>query len=115
MSDIRTILRRTAPLFTILLTALLCAPAALAQSPNTASMIVVVTDQNDAVVKDAKVTVSNDATGAVREGVCDGDGRVTVAALPLTGTYTVAVAKDGFGNQELKEVTLRSAKTPPVK
>src|SRR5215216_5718868 len=115
MSDLRTFARRTAPFFTLLLTALLFTHAALAQSPNTASMIVVVVDQNDAVVRDAKVTVSNDATGAVREAVSDGDGSVTIPALPLTGTYTVGVSKDGFGNQELKDVTLRSGETATVK
>jgi hypothetical protein len=114
MSDLRTFARRTAPLFTLLLSALLFAQAA-AQSPNTASMIVVVVDQNDAVVRDAKVTVSNDATGAVREGVSGGDGSVTISALSLTGTYTVAVSKEGFGSQELKDVTLRSGETATVK
>ncbi|MFL6335096.1 MAG: TonB-dependent receptor domain-containing protein [Pyrinomonadaceae bacterium] len=115
MSDSKTTVRRASRLFTVLLTALLFTGAAFAQSPNTASMIVVVVDQNEAVVRDAKVTVTNDATGALREGVSDGDGRVTVPALSLTGTYTVAVSKAGFGNQELKEVTLRSGETATVK
>jgi hypothetical protein len=115
MSDLRTVARRTAPLFTALLAALLFAQAAGAQSPNTASMIVVVVDQNDAVVKDARVTVSNDATGAVREVVSGSDGSVTVPALFLTGTYTVGVTKEGFGGQERKEITLRSGETATVK
>ncbi len=115
MSDLRTFARRTAPLFAMLLSVLLFAHTAVAQSPNTASIIVVVVDQNDAVVRDAKVTVSNDATGAVREGVSDSDGSVNIAALSLTGTYTVAVSKEGFGNQELKDVTLRSGETVTVK
>ncbi|HEX8119462.1 MAG TPA: TonB-dependent receptor, partial [Pyrinomonadaceae bacterium] len=115
MSDSSTLARRAAPVLTLLAAALLFTQAAFAQSPNTASLIVVVVDQNEAVVRDAKVTVSNDATGAVREGVSDGDGRVTVAALPLTGTYTVAVSKEGFGNQEAKGVTLRSGETATVR
>ena len=40
---------------------------AIAQSPNTATLIVVVVDQTGAVVKDAKVSVVNTATGAARE------------------------------------------------
>jgi hypothetical protein len=115
MSDLRTFARRTAPLFTLLLSALLFAQAAPAQSPNTASMIVVVVDQNDAVVRDAKVNVSNNATGDAREVVTDGDGNVTVPALPLTGTYTVGVSKEGFGSQELRDVTLRSGETATLK
>src|SRR5215204_1813467 len=115
MSDLRTFARRSATLFSLLLSVLLFAQAAAAQSPNTASMIVVVVDQNDAVVRDAKVTVSNNATGDVREAVSDGDGSVTIPALSLTGTYTVAVTREGFGGQELKDVTLRSGETATVK
>ncbi|HEX8189334.1 MAG TPA: TonB-dependent receptor [Pyrinomonadaceae bacterium] len=115
MSDSGTFARRTAPLFTMLLALLLCAHTSAAQSPNTASMIVVVVDQNDAVVRDAKVTVSNNATGGVREAVSGGDGSATIPALSLTGTYTVGVTKEGFGGQELRDVTLRSGETATVK
>src|ERR1044071_9298541 len=115
MSDSSVLVRRVAPLLASLVAVLLFMSAALAQSPNTASMIVVVVDQNDAVVRDAKVTVSNDATGAVREAVSDGDGSVTVPALPITGAYAVGVSKEGFGNQELRDVTLRSGETATVK
>jgi Carboxypeptidase regulatory-like domain/TonB dependent receptor len=83
----------------------------LAQSPNTATMIVTVVDQTGAVVKDAKVAVVNTATGAVREAVSGSDGSATIPALSLTGTYTVGVSKDGFGNQEIKDITLRSGET----
>ncbi len=115
MPDSRVPARRVAPVFALLLTALLAAQAAAAQSPNTASMIVVVVDQNDAVVRDAKVTVSNDATGDVREVVSDSDGSVTVPALSLTGTYMVGVSKEGFGNEERKGIALRSGETATVK
>src|SRR5215203_2057288 len=115
MSDFRTFARRAAPFITLLVSALLFAHAAVAQSPNTASLIVVVVDQNGAVVRDAKVSVSNNATGDVREAVSDGDGSVTIPALSLTGTYTVGVTKEGFGRQELADVTLRSGETATVK
>ena len=36
-----------------------------AQTPNTGSMVIVVEDQNGAVVRDAKVSVVNDATSVV--------------------------------------------------
>jgi hypothetical protein len=103
------------PLLLLALFAFIAAPAAAAQSPNTSAMVVVVVDQNDAVVKDAKVSVVNDATGAVREAVSGSDGTVTIPALPLTGTYTVTVSKEGFANGELKEITLRSGETANVK
>src|SRR4051812_38920398 len=71
------------------------APPMAAQSPNTATMIVIVTDQTGAMVKDAKVSVTNSATGSVREAMSASDGSVTVPALSLTGTYTVSVSKAG--------------------
>jgi hypothetical protein len=86
-----------------------------AQSPNTATMIVVVEDQSGAVVKDAKVSVMNTATGDVREAVSGNDGNATIPALSLTGTYTVNVSKSGFGNEELRDVTLRSGETATLK
>jgi Carboxypeptidase regulatory-like domain len=94
--------------------ALLLAPVA-AQSPNTATMIVVVVDQTGGGVKDAKVSVTNTATGAVREAVSGNDGSVTIPALSLTGTYTVGVSKGGFGDEELKDVALRSGETATLK
>ena len=115
MSDPRIIARRTAPFFTLLLTAALFAHAALAQSPNTASMIVFVVDQNGAVVRDAKVSVVNNATGDAREAVSGGEGSVTLPALPLTGDYTVSVSKEGFGTEELRGVTLRAGETATVR
>jgi len=67
------------------------------------------------VVTDAKVSVVNHATGAVREGVAGSDGSVTVPALSLTGTYTVTVSKDGFGTEERKDIALRSGETATLK
>jgi hypothetical protein len=86
-----------------------------AQSPNTSSMIVVVIDQNGAVVPGAKVSVVNAATGALREVISGADGSTNISALSLTGTYTVTVSKDGFGNEELKDITLRSSETATLK
>ena len=63
----------------------LTAAAVFAQSPNTASMIVTVVDQNDAVVKGANVSVVNTATGAAREAVSSDEGTATFAGLLLTG------------------------------
>ena len=88
---------------------------AVAQSPNTATMIVVVTDQTGAIVPDAHVTVLNTATGDSREAVSGTDGRATFAALSLTGTYKVTVAREGFGTEERQNLTLRSGETATLK
>ena len=90
--------------------ALAGAPA-LAQSPNTSTVVVVVTDQSGAVVSNATVSIKNDETGAVREATSTADGRATFPGLSLTGVYTVSVAKQGFGSEERKEITLRAGET----
>jgi hypothetical protein len=96
-------------------TSLVMAQVIHAQSPNTATIIVVVVDQADAVIRDAKVSVVNAATGASREAVSDSDGNATFSALSLTGTYTVTVAREGFGNEEQKDITLRSGETATLR
>lgn len=98
----------------IALFALIATPIS-AQSPNTATMIVIVVDQNGAVVKDAKVSVINAATGASREVLSGADGGATIQALSLTGSYTVSVSKEGFGSEQRKGVTLRSGETATLK
>lgn len=85
------------------------------QSPNTASLTVVVVDQMDGVVRDAKVTVANQATGALREVLSGVDGSATVPALALTGAYTVTVSKAGFGTEQVKGIVLRSGETATVR
>src|SRR5580765_6066469 len=84
---------------------------AAAQSPNTAAIAVVVTDQTGAAVNDAKISVVNSATGAVREAVSGHDGSATIPALSLTGTYTVTVSKAGFADEKRADITLRSGET----
>jgi outer membrane receptor protein involved in Fe transport len=102
--------------FVILLGAfgVLAAPA-LAQSPNTASIVVLVTDQSGAVVKDAKASVMNSQTGAVREALSGPDGSASFPALSLTGTYSVTVSKNGFGDESRNDLHLRSDETATLK
>src|SRR5258706_8022779 len=69
------------------------AGAKAGQSPNNASVVVLVTDQSGLIVKDANVSITNNQTGAVRESKSGADGSASFPALPLTGTYSVAVSK----------------------
>jgi hypothetical protein len=103
--------------FALLFSLAACASASLvaAQTPNTSSMIVVVEDPNGAVVPGATVSVINTANGDSREAVAGDDGVVNFSALSLTGTYTVKVSKNGFANQELTGIALRSGETATVK
>jgi hypothetical protein len=92
----------------------LAAPV-FAQSPNTSTVVVLVTDQSGAVVKDASVSVTNSQTGAVREAVSGSDGSATFPALSLTGTYTVGVSKQGFATEERRDITLRGGETATLR
>src|SRR4030095_11918647 len=94
---------------------MLCAAPAVAQSPNNSTIVVIVSDQSGAVVNDAKVTVANNQTGAVRDVTSSGDGSATITALPLTGTYRVLVSKPGFGDEERNDVTLRAGETATLR
>jgi carboxypeptidase family protein len=102
-------------LLSLLVLCLCRATPAAGQSPNTATMIVTVVDQTNAVVKDAKVSVVNTATGALREGISGPEGSATIAGLPLTGEYTVSVAKPGFTSEDVTGLTLRSGETATVR
>lgn len=86
-----------------------------AQTPNTATLDVVVVDEAGAAVNDATISVLNTSTGAVREATSANDGSATFPALSLTGTYDVAVSKQGFGSEERKNIALRSGETATVK
>jgi len=88
---------------------------ALAQSPNTSTIVVLVTDQSGAMVTDAAVVVTNTQTGSVRATVSGNDGSASIPALSLTGTYTVGVSKQGFGSEERDGVSLRAGETATLR
>ena len=97
------------------ITMLLLFGPVVAQTPNTSTMIVTVVDQNGAVVKDAKISVTNTATGAVREAVSGDEGSATFAALSLTGEYKVTVNMAGFTAEDVTGLTLRAGDAATVK
>src|SRR5262249_31714212 len=101
---------------TVLSMILLAAPsaAALAQSPNTAAIVVVVVDQTGALVPDARVTIVNTSTGASRGAVSGPNGSVTIPARSITGEHTVPVAKAGFTPEDVGGVALRAGETASV-
>jgi hypothetical protein len=94
---------------------LLLATSVAAQSPNTSSLLVVVVDQVGAVVPGATVSVTNNATGAVRETASGSNGTATISGLPLTGAYTVRVAHEGFAAEERTNIRLRSGETATLR
>ncbi|MFL6283421.1 MAG: TonB-dependent receptor domain-containing protein [Pyrinomonadaceae bacterium] len=96
--------------------ALLCALAfaltAAAQS-NKGTITGTITDPNGAVVKDAKVVVTNVATGEARDVTTSDDGNYTIPALD-PGVYRVTVDAQGFTQSVIEQVKLDTASRQPV-
>ena len=86
-----------------------------AQSPNTAAVVVAVTDQTGAVVADAQVVVASAETGFLRHATSGRDGTVTLTALPLGASYLVRVLKEGFSTEDAKDIVLRAGETATVR
>ena len=64
-----------------------------------------VTDSSQAAVPDARVKVTNQATGITREAFTNAEGSYRVSSLG-PGTYTITVAKAGFNTKEQTGVQL---------
>jgi hypothetical protein len=89
---------------------LLAAPTSFAQNI-TGTISGNVTDQNDAVVPGASVTITNAATGAtVFTGTSDNGGSYLAPSLPV-GTYNLAVEAANFKKTEMMRNS-RPAKSP---
>ena len=86
-----------------------------AQTPNTATLLVNVIDQNDASVPGATVTAVNLANGSARDAVSGLDGAVTLPALSINGAYNVSVSKAGFAAANVDSISLRAGETAIVR
>lgn len=89
----------------------ICA-AGVAQS-NKATILGTVKDPNEALVKGAKVTVINIATGEVRESTSADDGNYTVPNLE-PGKYRVSVDSQGFQTVVFEAVELQTNARLPL-
>src|SRR5260370_40875129 len=63
-----------------------------------------VTDATGAVVSGVEVNLSNIATGEARTTVTTDSGIYTFPALPIVGSYTLAVAAKGFKSSKVQNV-----------
>lgn len=85
--------------------ALLFTGVACAQSKTTGTLTGTVTDQTDASIPGAKITLTNTATGRVFEAMSDERGQYSLPLLP-PGVYDLKIDKPGFGSQSRKDVVL---------
>src|SRR6185295_3704402 len=105
------------PTLRFLVAAALLAAAlpALAQSPDTSTLVVVVEDPQGAVVPEAAVALANPTTGVSRTAVADAHGAAALHALPLTGLYQVTVSKSGFADATTTGIALRAGETAMIR
>jgi hypothetical protein len=89
--------------------------AAYAQSPNTASIGVLVVDQTGGVVPGATISVVNSQTSTTRTVTSGDDGYALIAALPVSGAYRVSVQLAGFTAQDATDIVLRAGETAGVR
>jgi hypothetical protein len=90
--------------FVIAMTALICAPALLAQTV-TGSITGTVFDPSDAAVPGASVTAINTATGVRTTTTSNTGGGYSIRFLPI-GTYTLEFEAAGFNKLDIPQFTL---------
>ncbi len=86
----------------IIVALLLCCAAfpAWAQTTSMGTINGLVTDQSNALVPDATVTIKDDATGEVRTTTTNTAGRYIFVNLP-PGTYDITISKAGFAKTSI--------------
>ena len=85
--------------------------ASLAQTSTTGSLTGTVTDPSGAVISGATVTITDNATGAVRTATTDANGGYKFSLLP-PGNYDVKFSATGFKTVEVSAVTVNVTETP---
>ena len=86
------------------------APPVPAQTASTGAIKGSVTDSSGAVVPNAMITATNNATGAARTVTSEADGSYIITVLPL-GTYQMRIQANGFKPQEVPSVTVNVSET----
>src|ERR1700761_7417103 len=71
-----------------------------------------VTDPGGAVVANAQITATNEATGATRDTTSNGDGLYVLPDLAV-GSYTVKITASGFATSEYKTAVLLAGRVSP--
>lgn len=92
-----------AALLIALVVSLICATQAFAQSITSGDVTGTVTDPTGAVVPNANLTLTNDATNIAKQATSSGDGTYRFAFVE-PGTYTLDVKASGFRDQQTKGV-----------
>lgn len=87
---------------------------ALAQSQGAAAIRGRVVDQTGGALPGVSVVATNTDTGVTREATTDSSGFYSLAALAVTGKYTVTFALPGFDTRKVGDLDLRAGETATV-
>ena len=86
------------------------APAGMAQTVTTGTVLGTVTDATGAAVEGATVTLQNKATNGQATQTTNAAGQYTFVNV-VPGAYTVTVKKDGFRSAKVEDLTVDVAKS----
>ena len=92
---------------------LLFVPATRAQSSGTSGLTGTITDPSGAAVPNVTVTLTSNATGAVRTSNTGSDGAYKFTLLP-PGDYKIRFAASGFKTSEVGSIVLNVTETPAL-
>ena len=90
---------------TLMVTAAILVASVIAQAQTTGSLTGTITDQNDAVVAGATVTLHSNVAAGERSVVTDSNGKFDFQAL-LPGTYSISVEASGFKKAIAREISV---------
>jgi Carboxypeptidase regulatory-like domain len=105
--------RRSLMLSTVFMLFVICGLAAPSYAQFNSGFTGVVVEQSEAVVPDARVTVTNQSTGISRFTPTSDSGSFRIPSLP-EGLYTIEVQAKGFKVWTLKDVQLESNEVKTV-
>ncbi len=97
-----------------IIAAVACALAMDAQTPDTATINGKVTDSAKAPVAGVQIAVRNSQTSLQRTAQTDASGAYSIPGLPVTGSYEITAAKQGFADAKLANVTLEGGSTANI-
>src|SRR5882672_4927910 len=106
-------MRRQTFLWALLLAAIASAPPVFAQSTSTATIRGTVTDESQAVVQGAKVTLKGQDTGFTQLSTTNSARNYSFPDIPV-GMYQVTIEKPGFKMMAKKNIVLNVADTRAV-
>lgn len=86
----------------------------LAQTPDSATLHIHVTDQSHAPVSGVEVKVANSLTGTARLAQTGASGDVTMAGLPVAPSFRITAAKQGFADTTPRDISLGGGTTADV-